>query len=68
MAFSLLIGAIAAACGPDADGFPSAVFVKPLMRLVRHSKLNMQAASAWGLNRLIAHAAARRTLAQVSVF
>ncbi|BDA42787.1 probable vacuolar protein 8 at C-terminar half [Coccomyxa sp. Obi] len=64
VAFSLIIGAIAAACAPECEEFPSGVFVKPLVRLVRHSKVNMQASAAWGLNRLIAHAPARGALAQ----
>lgn len=67
VAFSLIIGAIAAACAPDCEEFPSGVFVKPLVRLVRHSKVNMQASAAWGLNRLIAHAPARGALAQVTL-
>ncbi len=65
MAFSLIIGAIAVACAPECAEFPSGVFVKPLVRVLRHSKVNMQASAAWGLNRLIAHAPARGALAQV---
>lgn len=66
VAFSLIIGAIAAACPVECEEFPSAVFVKPLTRLVRHSKVNMQVSAAWGLNRLVAHGPARGALAQVS--